>query len=336
MLARAAVTRKRSSNLRRVTFFLDAFVNEVGTAVTSRKNLRESLERLAEAEASALAAEFLAPMVRGGTVQVRIAGVVCRLRVSPSDFEGWGVFRPDSSRSARLVRPARLAERRRYLNLLPLFRVIVCGRDRDRWLAIPAHRADARFRIEGLVPVRLVEEPQLFDVLLTRFDGAQSWYDGPEPRRDPATAAYLREALARMVDPDQLHRPGLTAEERAAYLVNYAPRHQVELDIRRDRVEEQLRVALAHAGAAFRGYQEHGDVYRVAYVVDGRRQVSVVSRDDLSVQVAGICLSGQDRHFDLQSLVGVLREADSTGATVRIGHEGIPEGVYWDVHPPSP
>jgi hypothetical protein len=298
--------------------------------------LDEILERLAAAEERAFAAEFLAPMLRGGTVQVRIAGVVCRLAVSPHDFEGWGVFRPDSARTARLVRPARLSERRAYLDLLPLLRVIVCGRDHDRWLAIPAHRADARFRIEGLVPVRLVEEPQLFDVLLTRFDGAQCWYDGPEPRRDPATAAYLREALAQMVVPDQLDRPGLTAEERAAYLVNYAPRLQVELDLRRDRVEERLRAALAHAGAAFRGYQEHGDVYRVAYVVDGRRQVSVVSREDLSVQVAGICLSGQDRHFDLQSLVGVLREAESTGETVRIGHDGIPEDLYWDVHPAAP
>ncbi len=275
-------------------------------------------------------------MIRRGTVQVRIAGVVCRLRVSPHDFEGWGVFRPDSARTARLVRPARLAERRGYLDLLPLLRVIVCMRERDRWLAIPAHRADARFRIEGLVPVRLVEEPQLFDVLLTRFDGAQCWYDEPEPRRDPATAAYLREALARLVDPDQLDRPGLSAEERAAYLVNYAPRLQAELDIRRDRVEERLRAALAHAGADFRGYQEHGDVYRVAYVVDGRRQVSVVSRNDLSVQVAGICLSGQDRHFDLQSMVGVLREAESTGTDVRVGHHGIPENAYWDVHPPAP
>ena len=61
---------------------------------------------------------------------------------------------------------------------------------------MPAHRADTRFQIEGLVPVRLIEEPQLFEVIQVRFDGAQVWYDGPEPGRDPGIAAYLREALA--------------------------------------------------------------------------------------------------------------------------------------------
>jgi len=304
--------------------------------VASKKRLHEALERLAAAEEQAFASEFLAPMLRKGTVQVRIAGVVCRFKVTPDDFEGWGVFRPMSATEARLVRSAGLAERRRYLDLLPLLRMIVCARDGDRWLAIPAHRADSRFRIEGLVPVHLVEEAQPFEVLLTRFDGARCWYDEPDPRRDPGTAAYLRESLARMVEPGELSRPGLSAEERSAYELNYAPLLAAELDARRDRTEERLRAALAHAGAAFREYQERGDVYRVAYEVDGRRHVSVVARDDLSVQVAGICLSGQDSRFDLQSLVGVLRQAEGDGEDVRVGGEngGMPEDVYWNAHPP--
>src|SRR5262245_48044384 len=98
------------------------------------KSVTDALARLAAAEERFLAGEFLAPVVRGGRVQVRIAGVVCTLRISPADFEGWGVFRPSSHAEAQLVRPAKLAERQRYLELFPLVRLILAGRDSDQWL----------------------------------------------------------------------------------------------------------------------------------------------------------------------------------------------------------
>ncbi len=141
-----------------------------------------------------------------------------------------------------------------------------------------------------------------------------------------------------MVEPQYLSRPGLTAEEQTAYTLNYVPRLQAEIEARRDRVEERLRDALAHAGAELENYLERDDIYRVTYEVDGHRHVSVVDQNDLSVQVAGICLSGEDRHFDLQSLVGVLREAHGGGRVVRVGDDnaGLAEEDYWDAHPPAP
>jgi hypothetical protein len=289
--------------------------------VARRERFKETFNRLAAAEAIALEGEFLAPVDRGGAVHVRIAGVVCRFNLNVADFEGWGVFKADSPSTAKLVRPARLAERRRYLDLFPLLRVIVCLRAGPHWLAIPAHRADTRFQLDGMIPVRLIEEAQLFEIVQVRFDGAQAWFDGPEPRADPGSSAYLREALAAMVAPDELNRPGLTAEERTAYAANYVPRLRAQLEAQRDRVEETIRAALIHAGAALRDYQDRGDVYRVTYLVDGRRHVSIVDRNDLTVQAAGICLNGEDRRFDLQSLVGVLRQASETGQVEQDGFE---------------
>jgi hypothetical protein len=187
-----------------------------------------------------------------------------------------------------------------------------------------------------MIPVRLIEEAQLFEVMETRFDGSQCWFHRLDPRRDPAAAAYLRDALHEMLPPERLSRPGLTAEERTAYALSYFPRLEAELQAQRDRTEERLREALAHAGAEFRGYLEHGDSYRVEYDVAGQRQVSVVNKHDLAVQVAGICLSGDDAHFDLQSLVGVIREAQDEEGIVRVGdaNQGMEEEQYWRVHPP--
>jgi hypothetical protein len=53
---------------------------------------------------------------------------------------------------------------------------------------------------------------------------------------------------------------------------------------------------------------ERGDGVRVRYRVHGHEYISSVDKDDLSVQLAGICLSGEDQKFDLSSLVGVLHE----------------------------
>jgi hypothetical protein len=299
------------------------------------KNFDRLFGQLAKAEDRFLKSEFLAPVVRGGEVRVRVASVICRLRVSPADFEGFGVFRPISHSSAELVRPANLAEQRRYLELFPIVRLILSSAGEGHWLAAAAHWGDRRFRIEGLAPVRLVEEAQAFDVVRARFDGGNFWFDELEPSRDPATAAWLRQALHCLVDPNLLDRPGLTPEERAVYAIHYFQREEVRKQLEADRIDERLRAALAHAGAELVDYLERRDSFRVTYTVGGRQHVSAVRKDDLRVEMAGICLSGQDRYFDLASLVGVLQEAE--GGVLRIGREnqGMEEDDYWRVHPPG-
>jgi hypothetical protein len=294
------------------------------------KPVSDALNRLAAAEEKFLAGEFLAPVLRSEPVRVRIAGVICSLRILPSDFTGWGVFRPNSHSEAQLVRTAKLAERQRYLELFPLVRLIFVGQNDGQWFARPAHRGDARFQIQGTVLVRFAEEAKLFEVIETRFDGDQFWYAGPDARSNPATARWLREQLNAETPPAELHRSGLTAEQRAAY----AMRYELSKAARRNREEDRIRGALAHAGAELTDFIERDDAYTVTYSVDGHRHISTVSKGNLAVQVAGICLSGEDANFDLQSLVGVIREAQG-GHLVRIGEQnhGMAEDHYWRVHP---
>jgi hypothetical protein len=295
----------------------------------------EAFNRLAAEEEKFLAQTFLAPVLPGHLVRVRIAGVVCTIEIAPADFQGWGIFQPDSLRTAKFVRPADLAQRQRYLRLFPRVRLILCRHEKGQWLAVPAHRGDHRFRIEGLVPLRFVGEGEQFETVLARCDGANFWFEEVEPVGNAARAAYLRQSLLQLLEPNQLDRPGLTPEERAAYSVNYWLNEEVRRQSAAELAQERLREALDHAGARLVDFLERPDGFRVTFSVGDQRFVSAVQKEDLAVQVAGICLSGRDNEFDLASLVGVIREAEQTGEIVPVGvaNQGMGEEQYWQVHP---
>jgi hypothetical protein len=309
--------------------------------MTSQR-LQRIFEKLAEAERGFMQQEFLAPVVEGGVVQVRIAGVINRLKVTPRSFRGFGVFRSTSASEAILVREASLAQRRQYLALLPASRFILFREVKGQWFGTAAHQGDARFFVEGVVPLKLCAEVQLFDVVRARFDGRNFWFEAVDPSHDFARSRYLREQLALNTAPNLLSRSGLTLEERTAYESHFAKDEDrtAERDgsIENDGSEFadgdarwRLRKALSHAGADLIDLMERSDGFRVRYRVDGQMHTSSVNKNDLSVQVAGICLSGEDHKFDLASLVGVLREANV--GVLRIGDDGIDEETYWDIHP---
>jgi hypothetical protein len=321
-----------------------------------KPNVQSLLARLAGEEQAFLEREFFAPAVTRGAVQVRIGGVECKLAVKPESFRGYGVFQPTSHTQARLVRPATLAERREYLSLFPQMRLILCRQSRGTWYGCTASFGDHRIELAGLAPIQLVSEAQPLETVCARFDGSSFWFEEVDPRQDPAAPPYLRAALADRRPAEELDRKGLTAEQRAAYeLLHWeltrpatddapaAPqanakhrrrsRRDQEPPVEFDPTRQRLQESLSHAGAQLVDFLERDDGFRVTYRVGGHRYTSAVDKRDLSVQVAGICLSGEDHKFDLASLVGVLREGAGQGAVhVGAGH-ALDEEQYWRVHP---
>jgi hypothetical protein len=76
---------------------------------------------------------------------------------------------------------------------------------------------------------------------------------------------------------------------------------------REARDEQRLRQALQTGGGHLRDFNDRGDFYLVEWTTaDGILHTSAVTKNDLTVISSGICLSGRDRDFDLQSLVGVI------------------------------
>lgn len=264
------------------------------------------LNRLEAAEDDFLQRDVLAPVLPGRGVIVRIAGIVCTLRVTGKRFTGWGVLRPQTLRTATLVRPATPAEVSAYLRLFPTLRLIVVAREGRQWYALPASQGEKGVQLSGPVPVLLAEEDiQPFETVFARFDGHFFWYERRDNRRNPALAAYLREALDAGILAENVRKRGLSAEERAAYAWAQALTAEAE----RAGISGRLAAALAHAGGRLIAFTERDDSYTVAYQVGGERAVSTVRKSDLSVLTAGICLSGQDANFDLTSMVSVMREA---------------------------
>ena len=269
-------------------------------------SIDDILNRLEAAENDFLQRDVLAPVLPGRGVIVRIAGIICMLAVTGKRFTGWGVLRPQSLKTAALVRPATLAEIAAYLKLFPALRLIVVAREGRQWYALPANQSERGIQLSGAAPVLLAEAGiQPFETVVARFDGHFFWYERRDNQRNPALAAYLRAALDAGTPTADLRKSGLSPQERSAY--EWARALVAEAE--RAGVTGRLAAALAHAGGRLIAFTEREDSYTVAYQVGDERAVSTVRKGDYSVLTAGICLSGQDARFDLTSMVSVMREA---------------------------
>ncbi len=301
--------------------------------------INDIFNRLESQENAFRGARVLAPVIAGANVDVRIAGLVCRLKI---EFEGktaprgFGVMEAVSSTQAKWLRAATRAEREKYLSLLPCVRFIALEPSRGGWIGFPAQEGNGRFSLSGPAWVREAEVGvQPFDTFLARFDGTHFWFQAPDTKRPPAIAAYMRESLTNEVTPENLHKKGLSGQERAAYaLALYGPPPEPEIEVelmpefarsigptpndidpnfdwRWSGNETQARLArsVAHGGARLVSYIERDGVYSVTYKFGERTHTSTVRASDLKVETSGICLSGRDGDFDLTSLVGVMQEA---------------------------
>jgi hypothetical protein len=237
-----------------------------------------------------------------------VRGLVYELDVAGAG-PGWWMCQALDAHRAAVVDAAQPWQRGAYLALWPALRLVLVEPLRDDdWVALAFNPADAsqRFAISGPLVVRLVEGGQPFERVIGRVEGATVWYDEPDRRADPATAELLRDALAAGHEMPPV--AGLGPGERAGYALLAERRVAAARAAAAARTERRLRDALMVGGARLVGYEAGEGVLRVAWERDGQRSVTLVGAN-LDVVSAGICLSGEDRRFDLASIVGVVRDA---------------------------
>jgi hypothetical protein len=271
-------------------------------------DLRKLLSRVAREERELIGTEVIAPVVPGGHLAVRVAGLLHRFKVRPEATRGWGIFRAGSDGVASFLRPASLTEVERYMRDLPRYRLKLAERTVGGWLGIRA-TADHRLSDSALYPLELVEDAQAFDVGLFRFDGSRFWFESSDTHSDPGLAEYLRDALSRALSVEDLARKGLSIQDRRLY------QHVLSQTLagRGDAHAKRLQSAVSHGGGELVGFSESASELTVQYRVEGTVYTSRVRSSDLGVLSAGVCLSGMDADFDLTSLVSVMTEANRLG-----------------------
>jgi hypothetical protein len=272
-------------------------------------DIRKLLNQIASAEADLRSTKFLAPCVRGGRVRTRVAGMVYTFTPKPRQFEGWGIFQPVDEQTATLVETADLPEIAAYLQHFQTVRLRLADRlQTQTWLAYPVNEADMqqRFKVVKPVLVHLVTEGVAFEQIVARWNGGSCWFEEVDRRSDPGYVEILQSKLKQLIPPQELQFKGITPELRSLYGL-VAQRTEGFAQPQRD--EKQLRQALKLGGGELHQFQDRGDYWTVDWITaDGTRHTSAIAKDDLTVVSSGICLSGRDRDFDLQSLVGVMEE----------------------------
>jgi hypothetical protein len=294
--------------------------------------IKNLIDRLAREEDRMRNTEFLAPCVRGGRIRARVSGLVYTFAPRPDDFEGWGVFLPTSEKEAELMDEAPLSMVGDYLKLLKPLRARFVARLRGTtWLAYPANESDFEQRFGAARPllIHLVSEGEAFEQAIVRTDGSAFWFETIDRRSDPLTGEALRDAFNAQVAVEALRFKDLTHEMRVAYALAGQPlgslieEHATKRRRRQPRLQEaplapdpaaeaerdewRLREALRVGGGNLRGFTDRGDYWVVEWTTrGGERHTSAIGKDAMTVISSGICLSGRDRDFDLQSLVGVI------------------------------
>ncbi len=275
-------------------------------------DIRKLLNQLAAQENNLRSTEFIAPCVPGGKVRTRVVGIVYTFTLQTRNFEGWGIFQPVDEKTAEFVEEPNLPQIAEYLQHLKPLRLRLAHVLRSQtWLAYPVNEADMQQRFGYCKPVivHLVAEGARFEVIVARTDGGAWWFDECDRRADPFVSEQLREHLKQVTPPQELHFKGITPEMRTVYDLAAQQAKEFAVLQQQQRDEKRLRKALQMGGGELQEYRDRKDHWVIEWTTaDGDRHTSAISKTDLTVISAGICLSGEDEKFDLQSLVGVVEQ----------------------------
>lgn len=280
------------------------------------------ISKIGKKETDIINKVFVSPVCANTTVATHVDGIIFPFTI-PKTKDGWYRIQPIDNKKATIIDEADLSDREKYLKYLGKLRLVIVKKIQGTFYGVPDKVNKFGFRVNDLLPILLCDETPLdFDRVITRFDGANIWFDQVDQGNDPTKAEYLRHCLAKItivaeskgleegMDPANLSFSGLTLEEKIAFTLRLSVDKKLVVDSKK----VQLKKDVEFAGGSFVGFAERADHYGVTYRVNGSEFTSYVSKDRAhSVISAGLCLNGNDNKFDLKSLITVIREGHQKG-----------------------
>lgn len=266
------------------------------------------LNKLIDQEKEVLSQHILSPVVCGNPIIVRIAGVALSLRVNPKGFHGWGIFTYDGNhKSVTLNGEPSRRQKTQFLELLPRVRLVVCSHS-EKGTVGSLLDSDNRFSFDA-ASVFFAENISLFDTIVARFDGGRFLYER-HTNYHPRKIEELKSCFANETNPEKLNT-FVNLYKAYKYAYNELIKTK-ELTI-----EQKVKQAIHRAGGNYKGFVDRGETLTVQFSIDGTPFTPTVNSKTLRIESAGICLSGGDRAFDLQSFVHIAREGINNDNIVR-------------------
>lgn len=267
------------------------------------------LDKLISREKEVITQQILSPVIQGAKVCVKIANVIVHLNVLPKNFVGWGVFSTDSSfKEAKFIEEATRRQQREYLDLLPKALMVICEHNDERTVGSFLNNDD-RFPFDA-APIFFPQNISIFDVVSVRYNGQYFIYERHYAGKYTGQTEAAREFLNKETKPDKINL-------HFGFARAYAYAYEVSVQQKKLTAEDKVKIAVARAGGNFRNMVDRGGIFTVSFEVDGQTFTPTVNANNLMLENAGICLSGGDRAFDLESFVHIAREGVRRNRVVR-------------------
>ncbi len=274
--------------------------------------VNDIFRKVEKVEQALLDSEFISPVVRRSKIRVRVLGLIYEFRVRDS-FEGWAILKPVSPTHARVVGSPNLMQISEYLKGFLKVGSILCQKRQNIWYG--TNQFVDVYEVQN--PILLADGVELFDEIIARFDGQNCWFEMKAPTHDPAISEYLRQSLSQSTPADKLQKSGLTPSHKKAYQWQILLKEKKIGELTLDKIKR----AVDHGSGQFKSYIERNNSYTVIFSLAGEDFRTTVRKDNFEVLSAGICLSGEDKKFDLQSLVSVVKEGQEKDKIHREGGE---------------